>query len=66
MGSSWTSAFVDEACALNPFLKVLYMTGYYAIVPQGRLDPGVELIQKPLRTEQLAAAVRQVLDKRRG
>jgi two-component system, NtrC family, sensor kinase len=45
-------------------LKVLYMTGYSrnAIVHQGRLDPGVELLQKPLTSEQLAAAVRKVLD----
>ena len=55
----------EEACALYPSLNVLYMTGYSrnAIVHQGRLDPGVELIQKPLTTELLAAAVRQVLDK---
>ena len=41
------------------------MTGYSrnAIVHQGRLDPGVELIQKPLTSEQLATAVRQVLDR---
>jgi signal transduction histidine kinase len=45
-------------------LKVLYMTGYSrnAIVHQGRLDPGVELLQKPLTSEQLAATVRKVLD----
>ena len=41
------------------------MTGYSrnAIVHQGRLDPDVELIQKPLTTEQLAAAVRKALDR---
>jgi signal transduction histidine kinase len=45
-------------------LKVLYMTGYSrnAIVHQGRLDPGVELLQKPLTSEQLASTVRKVLD----
>ena len=55
----------EEARALSPALKVLYMTGYSrnAIVHQGRLDPDVELIQKPLTTEQLAAAVRKVLDR---
>lgn len=55
----------EEARALYPSLKVLFMTGYSrnAIVHQGRLDPEVELIQKPLITEQLAAAVRRVLDK---
>jgi CheY-like chemotaxis protein len=45
-------------------LKVLFMTGYSrnAIVHQGRLDPGVELLQKPLTSEQLAAGVRKLLD----
>jgi DNA-binding NtrC family response regulator len=54
----------EEACELSPSLRVLYMTGYSrnAIVHQGRLDPGVELIQKPLTTDQLASAVRKVLD----
>jgi hypothetical protein len=31
-------------------------------VHQGRLDPGVALIQKPLSSELLAATIRQVLD----
>jgi signal transduction histidine kinase/ActR/RegA family two-component response regulator len=54
----------EEGVKLSPSLKVLYMTGYSrnAIVHQGRLDPGVELIQKPLTSEQLATAVRRVLD----
>jgi signal transduction histidine kinase/CheY-like chemotaxis protein len=54
----------EEAVKLSPSLKVLYMTGYSrnAIVHQGRLDPGVELIQKPLTSERLATAVRRVLD----
>jgi two-component system, NtrC family, sensor kinase len=45
-------------------LKVLYMTGYSrnAIVHQGRLDAGVDLIQKPLTSESLAGAVRKMLD----
>ena len=29
---------------------------------QGRLDPGVDLIQKPLNSEHLASAIRKVLD----
>jgi hypothetical protein len=33
-----------------------------AIVHQERLDSGVDLIQKPITSEQLAAAVRKVLD----
>jgi two-component system NtrC family sensor kinase len=54
----------DEARLQQPSLKVLYMTGYSrnAIVHQGRLDPDVDLIQKPLTSEQLATAVRKVLD----
>ena len=55
----------EEARRRQASLKFLYMTGYSrnAIVHQGRLDPDVELIQKPLTSEQLAHSVRQVLDK---
>jgi len=55
----------ESAANLHPSLKVLYMTGYSrnAIVHQGRLDPGVDLIQKPLSEEALAAMVRKVLDR---
>jgi len=54
----------DEAKQRQPALKILYMTGdsRNAIVHQGRLDPGVDLIQKPLSNELLASAVRKVLD----
>jgi CheY-like chemotaxis protein len=54
----------EEAKQRLPRLKVLYMTGYSrnAIVHQGRLDPGVDLIQKPITSEQLAGAVRRILD----
>jgi CheY-like chemotaxis protein len=54
----------DAARQRQASLKVLYMTGYSrnAIVHQGRLDLGVELLQKPLTSEQLAATVRKVLD----
>ena len=50
--------------ALRPGLKVLYMTGYSknVVVHHGRLDPGVELIQKPVARVTLAKRVRQVLD----
>jgi CheY-like chemotaxis protein len=49
-----------------PELKVLFMTGYSrnAIVHQGRLDDGVQLIQKPLTQSSLAAKIRDVLDMR--
>ena len=53
----------DEATRRRPGLKVLFTTGYArnAIVHQGRLDPGVELIVKPFTAAGLAAKVRQVL-----
>jgi two-component system NtrC family sensor kinase len=54
----------EEAKRRQSGLKVVFMTGYSrnAIVHQGRLDPGVELVQKPLTSEHLAAAIRRVLD----
>jgi two-component system, NtrC family, sensor kinase len=54
----------EEARQRQPALKFLYMTGYSrnAIVHQGRLDSGVELIQKPLTSEQLSNSVRRILD----
>jgi CheY-like chemotaxis protein len=47
-----------------PELKVLYMTGYSrnAIVHHGRLDPAVEVIQKPLTQADLAERIRRLLD----
>jgi CheY-like chemotaxis protein len=47
-----------------PSLKVLFTTGYArnAIVHQGRLDPGVQLVTKPFTYNELAARVRDVLD----
>ena len=46
-------------------LKVLFITGYSgdAIVHQGRLDPGVSLLQKPLTQAMLAAKIRDLLDR---
>ena len=54
----------EAARARRPGIKVLFMTGYSrnAIVHQGRLDPGVDLVQKPLSSDQLAATVRRILD----
>jgi two-component system, NtrC family, sensor kinase len=47
----------------HPAMRVLFMTGYSrnAIVHQGRLDPGVSLIQKPLSAASLALKIREVL-----
>ncbi len=54
----------EEARLRRPDLKVLFTTGYTrnAIVHNGVLDAGVQLIGKPYSVEQLAAKVREVLD----
>lgn len=53
-----------KARGLRPELKVLFTTGYArnAIVHQGRLDSGVQLITKPFNFTDLANKVRDVLD----
>jgi len=54
----------DEALRRRPDLKLLFTTGYTrdAIVRDGELDPGVQLISKPFTFDDLAAKVRRVLD----
>jgi PAS domain S-box-containing protein len=54
----------EAAAKLRPGVKVLFTSGYAenAIVHDGRLDPGVELLSKPYRRRELAAKVRQILD----
>ncbi|MEF7613172.1 ATP-binding protein [Aquincola sp. MAHUQ-54] len=49
-----------------PRLAVLFTSGYTenAIVHNGRLDAGVELLSKPYSADALARKVRQVLDRR--
>ncbi len=58
----------DEAKKRRPELEIVFMTGYSrnAIMHQGRLDPGVELMQKPLSSEQMATTIRRVLDGKTG
>jgi signal transduction histidine kinase len=57
-------ALAEEAARRHPGLKVLYTTGYTAnaIVHNGIVDRGVELIPKPFALDQLARKVRSVLD----
>ncbi|GHG77445.1 response regulator [Comamonas sp. JC664] len=52
-----------QAKALSPDLEVLFTSGYTenAIVHGGRLDPGVQLLSKPYRREDLARKIRQLL-----
>jgi len=55
----------DEARQRRPGLRVLFTTGYSrnAVVHNGVLDPGVDLLGKPFTLDELAAAVRAVLDR---
>ena len=53
-----------RAHQIRPELKILYMTGYSrnAVVHQGRLDEGVNLLEKPISQAKLALRVREILD----
>jgi signal transduction histidine kinase/ActR/RegA family two-component response regulator len=55
----------DQVLKLRPGLPVLYMTGFTrnAVVHNGMLDPGVNFMAKPFTVDQLAAKVREALDK---
>jgi signal transduction histidine kinase/ActR/RegA family two-component response regulator len=54
----------EQALRRNPKLKVLYTTGYTknAVVHNGILDPGLDLIIKPYAIDELARKLRAVLD----
>ena len=54
----------EAARALRPNLKVLFTTGYTrnAVVHNGKLDEGVDLIGKPFSLEALALKIRAVLE----
>jgi signal transduction histidine kinase len=53
----------EELLKLNPKLKIIFMTGYSRdlIVHDGRLDRGVELLQKPITQHELALKIRNTL-----
>jgi len=52
-----------QAMLLRPGLKVLFTSGYTenTLIHHGRLDPGVQLLNKPYRRQDLARRLRQVL-----
>jgi CheY-like chemotaxis protein len=54
----------DEAIRRRPDMKVLFTTGYArdAIVHDGRLDPGVEVVFKPFSFTDLAVKIRRAFD----
>jgi CheY-like chemotaxis protein len=55
----------DAARVARPELKVLFVTGYAenAVVGNGHLDHGMEVITKPFSTSALAARVRDLIDR---
>ena len=56
-----------KASQLRPELRVIYMTGYSrnAVTHHGRLDPNLDVLQKPVTQSDLAMRIREVLDKRK-
>lgn len=54
----------QRAMSLRPNLAILFTSGYTenAIIHDGRLDPGVHLLSKPYRREDLASHIRSALD----
>jgi len=65
-GPMRSTELAQRAKALFPDIAVLFTSGYTqnAIVHGGRLDPGVELLSKPYRQEDLGRKVRQLLARR--
>ncbi len=63
-GSDNGRALADKLRSRYPELPVLYTTGYTrnAIVHQGRLDAGVQLLNKPYTQQDLARKIREMLD----
>jgi len=59
---------VDRAGPLRPAMRVLYMSGYTgdAIVHQGVLAPGSEMLEKPFTVAALVRKVRDMLDAARA
>ena len=65
LGGSMTGRqLADRIGKINPSLPVLFTTGYTrnAIVHQGRLDTGVNLLSKPFTQRELAAKIRAVIN----
>ena len=62
-GPLTSRAMAEQARRMVPGLAVLFTSGYTqnSIVHNGELDPGIDLISKPWRTEDLARRLRAVL-----
>ncbi len=64
LGDSNGRALAEKVREIYPDLPVLFTTGYTrnAIVHQGRLDPDVNLLNKPFTQQDLARKIRELLD----
>lgn len=51
-------------CAVRPDLRVIYISGYTddCLAPEGILEPGTVLVNKPFSVRVLSAKMREVLD----
>ena len=54
----------DAARRLRPDLRVLFMTAYAenAVIANGFLEPGMEMITKPVPLEALASRIRRMIE----
>jgi CheY-like chemotaxis protein len=66
-GGMQGNELADRLVSLLPGLPVLFVSGYSrdAIVHEGRLDPSVNLLQKPFSPKVLAETLGEVLNRRR-
>ena len=57
-------ALATKLLALDPQMRVLYMSGYTdaMIASQGTIEPPGRFLQKPFTPNALAASVREALD----
>src|SRR5437660_6604547 len=57
--------FADWLRSASPHIKVVFVSGYLeeSLHPGDRRDPGMFFLPKPFDSEQLAAKVREALDK---
>ncbi len=55
----------ERARAISPSLKILITTAYAAsaLIHDGRLDPGIDLLNKPFTFAAMATRVREMLDR---
>jgi two-component SAPR family response regulator len=62
-GSVSATELAGKARALHPDLRVLFTSGYTenAMIHNGRLDEGINLLSKPYGRAELASAVRTLL-----